>query len=207
MELYEAIFKRRDIRHFQRRPVPHEITMKILKAAHHAGSVGYMQPWNFVVIESHLVKEQILQVFEKSNAQARKVYTGNAQKLYDSLKLQGIVDAPINIAVTCRHETADGQPVLGRHSIPEMDVYSTCCAIQNLWLAARAEGVGVGWVSILDPHEVKKILKIPESVTLVGYLCLGFPEEFSDQPLLEKVGWRRRLSLDEVIFRNYWDER
>lgn len=205
MEVYEAIYKRRDIRHFKDTPVDPKVLLKILEAAHHAGSVGFMQPWNFIVIESQATKDKVHQLFLDANTKAREVYKGETQRLYDRLTLQGIREAPINLAVTCRHESRDGVPVLGRHSIPEMDVYSTCCAIQNLWLAARAEGIGVGWVSIFDPDEVKALLKIPPSVTLVAYLCLGVPEFFDETPLLEKVGWKKRSPLREVVYGEAWE--
>jgi 5,6-dimethylbenzimidazole synthase len=205
LEVYEAIYKRRDIRQFRDAPIDPQVILKILDAAHHAGSVGFMQPWNFIVIKSKETKEKMYQLFLEENAKAREAYEGDTQRLYDSLTLQGIRESPYNIAVTCRHEINDDKPVLGRRSMPEMDLYSTCCAIQNLWLAARAEGIGVGWVSIFEPSEVKKILKIPASVTLVAYLCLGFPLFFDETPLLERVGWRKRLPLKDVVYRDFWE--
>lgn len=203
MNVYEAIYSRRDVRRFRPDPIPEEVLVRILEAAHHAGSVGFMQPWNFVVIRSPEVRRQVREVFERENALAAANYSGERRSLYDSLKLQGIVDAPQNLAVTC--ERGRGGPhVLGRNTIVDTDVYSTCCAIQNLWLAARAEGVGVGWVSILDPAAIKDLLNIPEAVLLVGYLCLGYPVAFDDRPLLQKVGWADRLPLRKLVFEDSW---
>jgi len=198
MDIYEAIYLRRDVREFIDRPVPDHLLTKILDAAHHAGSVGFMQPWNFIVVRSPATKDRVYQSFVTANVDGAQRFSGERGELYKSLKLEGIREAPINIAVTCDHSRG-GPHTLGRNTIPEMDIYSTCCAVQNLWLAARAEGIGVGWVSILDPNEVKKVLQIPSHVTLVAYLCVGYPVAFLEKPLLEQVGWRERLSLTEVV--------
>jgi 5,6-dimethylbenzimidazole synthase len=203
MNVYEAIHGRRDVRRFRLDPVPDEVLVRILEAAHHAGSVGFMQPWNFLVVRSLEVRRKILEVFERENARAADNYSGDRRLLYDSLKLQGILDAPLNLVVTCNRGRG-GPHVLGRNTLVDTDVYSTCCAIQNLWLAARAEGVGVGWVSILEREAVKDLLNIPEAVLLVGYLCVGYPVEFDAQPMLEKVGWADRLPLRELVFEDSW---
>jgi 5,6-dimethylbenzimidazole synthase len=142
-------------------------------------------------------------VFERENARAAENYSGDRQSQYGSLKLQGILDAPLNLAVTCDRGRG-GPHVLGRSTVVDTDVYSTCCAIQNLWLAARAEGVGVGWVSILDCEAVKDLLNIPRAVVLVGYLCVGYPVEFDAWPMLEKVGWADRLPLRQLVFEDSW---
>ena len=205
MNVYEAIRGRRDVRRFRPDPVPDEVLVRILDAAHHAGSVGFMQPWNFLVIRSLEVRRKVFEVFDRENARAAENYSGDRRSLYDSLKLQGILDAPLNLAVTCDRGRG-GPHVLGRNTIVDTDMYSTCCAIQNLWLAARAEGVGVGWVSIFDPAAVKGLLSIPEAVLLVGYLCVGYPVEFDDRPLLEKVGWADRLPLRELVFEDSWGQ-
>jgi 5,6-dimethylbenzimidazole synthase len=205
MNVYEAILGRRDVRRFRPDPVPDEVLVRILDAAHHAGSVGFMQPWNFLVVRSLEVRRKIFEVFDRENARAADNYSGDRRSLYDSLKLQGILDAPLNLAVTC-DRSRGGPHVLGRNTIVDTDMYSTCCAIQNLWLAARAEGVGVGWVSIVDPLAVKSLLSIPETVLLVGYLCVGYPVEFDEQPVLEKVGWRDRLPLRELVFEDSWGQ-
>ncbi len=206
MEVYEAIHSRRDVRAFLPDLVPDEAVMRILDAAHHAGSVGYMQPWNFLVIRDLEIKRQVQAVFRKANAAAASLYNGDRLSLYSSLKLEGIVDAPLNLAVTC-DRSRQGPAVLGRHTMPETDLYSTCCAIQNLWLAARAEGIGVGWVSIVEPEEVKALLGIPPDIVLVAYLCIGYPVEFEDRPTLERVGWADRLPLSDLVFENGWNRK
>jgi 5,6-dimethylbenzimidazole synthase len=203
MDVYEAIYARRDIRHFRPDPVPDDVLLRILRAAHHAGSVGFMQPWNFLVVRSPEVRRGIVGIFERENARAAENYAGARRELYDSMKLQGILDAPLNLAVTC-DRGRNGPHVLGRNSIADTDLYSTCCAIQNLWLAARAEGVGIGWVSILDPEAVKALLGIPEAVRLVAYLCVGYPVRFEDRPMLERLGWEKRVPLRELVFEDRW---
>jgi 5,6-dimethylbenzimidazole synthase len=203
MNVYEAIHGRRDIRHFRPDPVPDEVLIRILQAAHHAGSVGFMQPWNFILVRSRELRHQICQIFQRENATAADHYSGERRALYDSLKLQGILEAPLNLVVTCDRGRR-GPHVLGRNSQRDTDLYSTCCAIQNLWLAARAEGVGVGWVSILEADEVKALLGIPAGVVLVAYLCVGYPLEFRDRPLLEEVGWETKLPLRELVFEDAW---
>jgi 5,6-dimethylbenzimidazole synthase len=165
-----------------------------------------MQPWNFVVIRFSETKRRIGKVYDRENRRAAENYSGQRKVLYESITRSAIEQAPVNIAVTCDRER-NGPHVLGRNTMPETDLFSTCCAIQNLWLAARAEGVGMCWVSILDPDEVKTILRIPEEIVLVAYLCLGTPEKFDDQPLLERSGWQQRTPLDEVIFSEHWQNR
>jgi len=205
--VYKAIYLRRDVReHFLPRTIPDAVLRRLLDAAHHAGSVGFMQPWSFVVIRSEEVKRRVKNLFEQANKEAAKVFEGERKELYSRLKLEGILEAPVNICVTC-DPTRNGPHVLGRHTIRETDVYSTCCAIQNLWLAARVEGIGVGWVSILDPILLKECLNIPPHVIPVAYVCLGYVSEFLPSPQLETVGWLPRASLDELIFYGQWGKR
>jgi len=201
--VYEAIYKRRDIRHFLPRPIDPSTLGRVLNAAHHAGSVGYMQPWNFIVIDEPEIKQKVAGLFSVANEKAAQRFQGERQELYKSLKLEGITDAPINICITC-DRTRFGPHVLGRDSIPETDIFSTCCAVQNLWLAARAEGLAVGWVSILSQEELRKTLNIPEHVFPVAYLCVGHTESFYEKPMLETAGWAKRLKLEKLIFYNEW---
>lgn len=201
--LYQLIFARRDVRRFLPRPVPEAVLQRVLNAAHHAPSVGFMQPWNFIVIRDRAVKQQVKDLFTQENAKAGKLYRGKRRKLYTSLKLEGILEAPVNLCVTC-DPSRFGPHVLGRNTNRRTDVYSTCCAIQNLWLAAQAEGVGVGWVSILRNDRLKRILGIPAGIIPVAYLCVGYPEEFLKQPELQKAGWADRLPLDDLIFSDRW---
>ncbi|MGH7442423.1 MAG: 5,6-dimethylbenzimidazole synthase [bacterium] len=200
MDLYEAIFKRRDIRKFRPDPVPDDALVRMLDAAHHAASVGFMQPWNFIVVRDRLRRARIKACFEEHNAAAAQRYSGQRRELYESLKLEGILESPLNVCVTC--DRRRGGEVLGRASILDTDLFSTCCAVQNLWLAARAEGIGVGWVSILDNERLAEILEIPEGVVPLAYLCVGYPEAFPDEPMLQSVGWRARLPLDSLVFRD-----
>ena len=204
--LYRLIRSRRDVRQFASDPIPTDVVRRILGAAHYAPSVGFMQPWNFILIHSLQVRTLVKRIFEEINvAEAANVPEQDRQQLYRSLKLEGILEAPLNIAVTC--DRRRGMPfVLGRTPVPDTDIYSTCLAIQNMWLAACAEGIGIGWVSILDYRRIEQLLKIPCGVQLIAYLCVGFPREFRDRPMLEEVGWRPRLNLGTLIYRDVWGQ-
>ena len=204
--LYRVIDSRRDVRAFRRDPVPDPVLERILEAAHHAPSVGFMQPWNFIVIRDLVVRARVKDVFLRENERAATNYAGDRAALYRSLKLEGLEEAPINLCVTC-DRTRGGPHVLGRNTIVDTDLYSTCCAVQNLWLAARVEGVGVGWVSILDNDELRAILGIPEHVVPVAYLCIGYPREFLATPELERRGWADRQPLDEMVYHERWGVR
>ncbi len=204
--VYRAIFERRDVRSYLPDDVPDDLLRRVLDAAHHAPSVGFMQPWTFMVVRDLETRRRIHAHFLEVNARAAAVYQDDQRRTYQSLKLQGILDAPLNVLVTCDPARA-GERVLGRFTMPETDVYSTCLAVQNLWLAARAEGLGVGWMSIMEKGAVREILGIPAGVEPVAYLTLGYPVEFARAPLLSEVGWRQRLPLDEVIFVDRWGQR
>jgi 5,6-dimethylbenzimidazole synthase len=205
--VYRVIFERRDVRrNFLQTPIADAVLGRILTAAHHAGSVGFMQPWDFVVVRQQATKFAVKQLFQKTNADAAVRYEGARAALYRSLKLEGIEEAPINICVTCSRKRG-GRHVLGRSIVRDADIYSTCCAIQNLWLAARAEGIGVGWVSILDYPALKRVLSIPRPVKVLAYLCLGYVSEFATQPDLEAAGWRARIPLDQLVHHESWGHR
>lgn len=197
--IYAAIFCRRDMRRFRSDHIPPEVIARILLAAHHAPSVGFMQPWNFLVIEDIQIRQQVHAHVDEERIRAAEGFAGERQKNYLSYKLEGIVEAPINMCVTC-DPTRFGPAVIGRNTIPETDVYSTCCAVQNLWLAARAEGIGVGWVSILKPDRLREILGIPRHIVPVAYLCVGYVDHFPEESELETAGWQQRLKLDTLIF-------
>ncbi|NWO05074.1 MAG: 5,6-dimethylbenzimidazole synthase [Alteromonadaceae bacterium] len=202
--LYRAIFERRDVRsQFLPDAIPDDVLARLLEAAHHAPSVGFMQPWDFIVIDSVAVRQQVLDSFNEENDRAAANYQGERQERYRSLKLQGILDSPINLCITC-DRSRGGPNVLGRNSIMEMDLFSTCLAVQNLWLAARAENIGVGWVSILSQDRLAEILQLPEHVYPLAYLCLGYVSEFLEQPELQAKGWRSRLPLEELVHGNQW---
>jgi 5,6-dimethylbenzimidazole synthase len=196
--VYRAIYERRDVRsHFLPDPVPDEVLSRILDAAHHAPSVGFMQPWDFIVVRDASVRRSIHANFECAGKRAAEVYQGEQRKLYDGLKLAGILDAPVNICITCDPDRAKGSG-LGRQTDPSVALYSTVCAVQNLWLAARAESLGVGWVSILDFDQLRQTLGIPQALTLVAYLCVGYVSEFRPRPDLEEKGWETRGDLASV---------
>jgi 5,6-dimethylbenzimidazole synthase len=202
--VYAAIYGRRDIRHFRPDPVPDAVLYRILDAAHHAPSVGFMQPWTFIIVRARETRQRVKELFERERQAAACYYDEPQRSQYLALKLEGILDAPVNICVTC--DPTRGGEVLGRNSIPETDVYSACLAVENLWLAARAEGLGVGWVSILKSAWLRAILGIPPHIIPVAYLCVGYPERFETEPLLQRVGWRARLPLASVICEERWQE-
>jgi 5,6-dimethylbenzimidazole synthase len=202
--LYRAIYERRDVRsHFLPDPIPDAVLGRILDAAHHAPSVGFMQPWDFLVIRDAAVRQEVHRNFESASRHAAGLYQGEQRKLYDGLKLAGILEAPVNLCVTCDHGRPKGSG-LGRQSDPAVDLYSTVCAVQNLWLAARAESVGVGWVSILDLDQLKSTLGIPQALTPVAYLCVGYVSEFRPKPDLEEKGWESRGLLASVTHFDHW---
>jgi 5,6-dimethylbenzimidazole synthase len=205
--LYKAILSRRDVRsHFiSDKNIPNDALVRILNAAHHAPSVGFSQPWNFILIKDKSIRQQVKESFLTEYKKSISMLDNDKtrQEKYLSLKLEGIMESAINICVTYDH-TKFGPFILGRTSIAETGVYSVCCAIQNLWLAARAEGIGVGWVSILSNEDLQKILLIPEHVRPVAYLCLGYVEEFAAKPDLENAGWLHRIELSEVICYEQW---
>lgn len=208
--VYKAIHKRRDIRMFRPDPVPDDVLARILEAAHHAPSVGFMQPWNFLLVRDLEVRKQVKAMVERERRAAADKFEEPRRTWYLSFKLEGVLEAPLNLCVTCdptRNTPGSGAPVIGRNTIRETDLYSTSCAVENLWLAARAEGLGVGWVSILRNEELCGILGIPEPVVPVAYLCVGYPTEFRERPLLEAVGWAPRLSLEELVFFERWGAR
>ena len=200
--LYKAVFSRRDIRsHFVDKKIPDETL-----AAHHAPSVGYSQPWDFILIKNKDTKLKVKNSFIQEREKSISLLDNNLERQdkYVKLKLEGILESDINICVTYDPERF-GPFVLGRTSIPETGEYSVCCAIQNLWLAARAEGIGVGWVSILAIDDLRYILGIPKHVKPIAYLCLGYVNKFEDKPDLERVGWLKRTILSKVIHYEDWN--
>lgn len=202
--VYKTIFSRRDVRkEFKPDRVSDEMLMRILTAAHHAPSVGFMQPWDFIVIRDNKIKKEIKAEFKHANAKAEKMFDGQKGEKYKSLKLEGIMEAPVGICVTC-DRTRNGPVVLGRTSLPEMDLFSAVCAIQNMWLAARAENLGMGWVSIITNDALQTILGIPEHIVPIAYLCLGHVTQFHKKPELEEMGWLSREKLDELIHYERW---
>ena len=202
--VYRAIHERRDVRgQFLPDPIDDDLLMRLLAAAHAAPSVGLMQPWNFILIRSDAVRQQVRAAFQTANDEARAMFPAERQGQYAQLKLEGITEAPVNLCITC-DRTRGGPVVLGRTHQRDTDLYSTACAVQNLWLAARAEGIGVGWVSIIRDSDLKRILNLPDHVVPVAYLCLGHVRELYDQPELQARGWTARHPLESMIFRDGW---
>lgn len=201
--VYKVIEQRRDIRTFKPDPVPNDLLMRLLQAAHHAPSVGFMQPWNFIVIASEQTKFKLKQAADKERRALLIHYEGEQSEKFAKLKIEALTEAPVTICVTL-DPTRGGLHVLGRNSIPETDLASVACAIQNLWLAARSEGLAVGWVSFYKKQDIRHILGIPFHIDPVALLSIGYTDHFPEQPILEKEGWRKRLNLEELIFTEEW---
>jgi 5,6-dimethylbenzimidazole synthase len=187
-------------------PVDEAVLARLLMAAHHAPSVGFMQPWNFLVVRSAEVKQRVHDVFRQANDEAAKMFPDEKREIYSRLKLQGILEAPVNLCITC-DRSRSGPVVLGRTHMPTMDLYSSVCAVQNLWLAARAEGLGVGWVSIFHEKALQDALAIPHHIVPIAYLCIGHVSHFKDRPELETAGWLPRLPVEDLLFHEQWGER
>jgi 5,6-dimethylbenzimidazole synthase len=203
--LYRAIRERRDVRSgYLPQPLDDETLHRVLLAAHHAPSVGFMQPWRFIVVRDKSLRESMHQIFLRANADAAATYVGERREQYSRLKLEGLLEAPQHLCVVC-DPTSERGDRLGRNTMPQMPVFSVVCAIQNLWLAARAEGIGVGWVSILDATAVKDLLRIPPASELVAYLCIGYVDQFADAPDLERFGWEKREDLTALARADYFD--
>ena len=203
---YKAIYSRRDVRsHFISKKIEDGVLSKILHAAHHAPSVGFSQPWNFILIKDGKTKRRIKESFEEEKNRSAKLVGEPKRSKYLSFKLEGILESPVNVCVTY-DPTKLGPFVIGRSSIPEAGLYSVCCAIQNLWLSARTEGIGLGWVSILSNEILKETLEMPEHVVPVAYLCLGYVDNFAKKPDLEISGWLPRLDLKDVVFFEKWND-
>jgi 5,6-dimethylbenzimidazole synthase len=197
--IYRVIQLRRDIRCFDAStPLPATVLWRILGAAHHAPSVGYSQPWDFVLVRDRGRRERIRDNFLRCREAEAERFSPARRSKYLSFRLEGILESDLNICVTV--DTRPGnEPILGTTVQLETLRWSACCAVENLWLAARAEGVGVGWVSILSPAFLRTELALPDGVELLAYLCVGYPMSFGDRPMLEETGWKERRPLTSVI--------
>ncbi|MEC4683964.1 MAG: 5,6-dimethylbenzimidazole synthase [Nitrospirota bacterium] len=205
MGVYHAIYTRRDIRkEFLPDPVEQDVLVRLLKAAHHAPSVGFMQPWNFLLVENPAIRRELKRVVDKERRAAAIVFESPRSEKFLSLKVEAILDAPVLIAVTI-DPAREGPFVLGRMSDQDTDVYSASCAIMNLWLAARAEGIGMGWVTIFRREDVQGILNLPYHVRPIGLLCLGYVKEFPRRPMLETEDWAYRQPLSKHVFVDGWN--
>ncbi len=204
--VYRVIHERRDVRStFLPTEIPDATLLRLLDAAHSAPSVGLMQPWEFIVVRDRSIRSNIRDLFLKANQAAAETYSGEKRAVYDSLKLEGILDTPLNLCVTCNPDSSRGSG-LGRRTMPETALYSTVCAVQNFWLAARAENIGVGWVSILSPPDLRAILDIPEHIIPVAYLCVGYVSEFLPSPELESKGWEQRVPVASLIHQDRYSD-
>jgi nicotinate-nucleotide--dimethylbenzimidazole phosphoribosyltransferase len=203
--LYEIIGARRDVRRFRPNPVLDDVLHRVLQAAHQAPSVGHSQPWRFIVVTHSDTRQRAALLADRERlAQAAQLEPSAARHLLD-LQLDGIREAPIGIVVCCDRRTA-GAGVLGRATFDDADVWSCACAIQNLWLAARAEGLGLGWVTLFQPDDLAQLVGLPDGVVSLGWLCLGWPDERQPSPGLERAGWSSRQPLAEVVCSEHWPE-
>lgn len=199
-ELHRLFAWRRDVRRFRPERLPEGALEALLDLARFAPSVGLSQPWRFVIVEQTARRAAVLANFTASNAEALASYAGSRAHAYAALKLAGLQSAPVHLAAFADRGTTIGHG-LGRRSMPEMAEYSVVAAIYTIWLAARAAGIGMGWVSILDPAPLNAVLDVPASWRFIGYFCLGFPEREDDEPELQRAGWEHRQSGDTAILR------
>ena len=199
--VYRAIAERRDMRHFRPDPVDPALLQRLLWAAHHAPSVGFMQPWRFIRVTSRALREQMHALVE-TERQATAQALGERQDDFMRLKVEGLLDAGEVVVVALADERE--KHIFGRRTLPEMDLASVACAIQNMWLAARAEGIGLGWVSIFDPVELAGLLGMPAGARPVAILCIGHVEAFYPRPMLEMEEWAERMPIDSVMAENAW---
>lgn len=199
--VYRAIYERRDMRHFSGGRVADDVLQRLLSAAHHAPSVGFMQPWRFIRVRKPALREAIHALVEQE-----RILTARALKEREDefmkLKVQGVLDAAEVLVVAL--PPGREAHVFGRRTLPEMDLASAACAIQNLWLAARAEGLGMGWVSIFSPEQLAQLLQMPEGSKPIAVLCLGPVEAFYDQPMLQTEHWASRAALSDMVFEDRW---
>ena len=204
--LHVVLSARRDVRRFRPDLVPDDVLHRVLSAGHMAPSVGHSQPWRFIVIRRPATRERAALLADGERlAQAAQMAPGSARRLLD-LQLEGIREAPLGLVVCCdRRAPAAG--VLGRATFPDADVWSCACAIENMWLAARVEGLGLGWVTLLDPVDLAGLLHLPAGVETLGWLCVGWPDERPPAPGLERAGWSRRAPLGDVVLEERWPDK
>ncbi|MDP3007635.1 MAG: 5,6-dimethylbenzimidazole synthase [Methylococcales bacterium] len=200
--IYRVIYERRDMRHFLPDPIAPELLTRLLQAAHHAPSVGFMQPWRFIRITEPALRSQIHALVEQERIATAQALDEREDE-FMKLKVEGILECgEILIAALCEQRE---KHIFGRRTLPEMDVASLSCAIQNMWLAARAEGIGMGWVSMFAPEALKTLLAMPDDSQPLAILCLGHVEAFYDKPMLEQQHWAERQELNSLLFENSWN--
>lgn len=200
--VYRAIYERRDMRHFRSDPIEPELLARLLDAAHHAPSVGFMQPWRFIRIVNPELRRAIHAQVEQERIRTAQALAEREDE-FMKLKVEGILEcAEVLIGALCEQRE---HYIFGRRTLPEMDLASLACAIQNMWLAARAEGIGMGWVSMFEPKALKTLLQMPEDSQPLAILCLGHVDEFYDKPMLEQEQWAERKELKDLLFENTWN--
>ena len=203
--LYDVIDARRDIRRFRPDPVDSQILERVLTAAHHGPSVGHSQPWRFLVVTDDSIRERAAGFADRERLRQAELLEPDAARRLLDLQLEGIREAPLGIVVCCdRRSAATG--ILGRATFQDADLWSCACAIENMWLAARSEGLGLGWVTLFQPADLAALLNLPEGVETLGWLCLGWPDERPPEPGLVRAGWSHRLPLADVVFKNTWPQ-
>jgi 5,6-dimethylbenzimidazole synthase len=198
--LHDLFVWRRDVRRFRREPLPAGTIERLIETACLSPSVGLSQPWRFVIVEDAARRGAVIDDFRACNGEALSAYSGEAAQRYAALKLAGLEEAPCHVAVFADRATEVGAG-LGRRTMPEMAEYSVVAAICTLWLAARAEGIGLGWVSILDPRHIGAVLSVPDGWIFIGYLCLGYPRHEDDTPELERTEWERRRPTECFVLK------
>lgn len=199
--VYRAISERRDMRHFIADPIDQDVLQRLFNAAWQAPSVGLMQPWRMIRIADKNLREKLYQLVEQERLETAKAL-GERETEFLQLKVEGIKDCA-EVMVMSLMDKRESH-IFGRRTLPEMDLASVSCAIQNMWLAARAEGLGMGWVSLFDPNQLAQLLAIPDGACPVAILCLGHVDKFYQQPMLEQENWRQRQPLNDLIFENRW---
>ncbi len=198
--LRDLLVWRRDVRRFRPEALPDGMLERLIETACLAPSVGLSQPWRFVIVDDPARRRGVLEAFKASNADALEAYAGDLATRYAELKLAGLAEAPCQMAVFADRATQVGHG-LGRRTMPEMAEYSVVAAVTTMWLAARAAGIGMGWVSILDPARIHELLDVPDTWRFIGYFCLGYPQAADDSPELERAGWERRRCSQTFILR------
>lgn len=201
--VYRAIYERRDMRHFSGGTVADEVLLRLLRAAHHAPSVGLMQPWRFIRVRSPLLRQNLHVLVEQERVLTARAL-GEREDEFMKLKVQGVLDAAEVLVVAL--PPGREKHIFGRRTLPEMDLASSACAIQNMWLAARAEGLGLGWVSIFCPKQLADLLNMPEGSHPIAVLCLGPVDAFYEQPMLQAEKWACRADLADMVFEDGWGQ-
>lgn len=202
--VYRVIKERRDMRHFTSEPINSDVLQRLLMAAHQAPSVGLMQPWRIIQIKNKVTRYQISTLVDQERINTAKAL-GERKQEFMKLKVEGINECAEVLVMTLMDQRE--QHIFGRRTLPNMDLASIACAIQNMWLAARAEGIGMGWVSLFEPQKLATLLDMPEGAEPVAILCLGHVDEFYSSPMLEQENWRQGLPIEDVLFTDSWNNK